>query len=67
MVDETPKEDSRQSGIMMCTFRFFDPRSPRNTKLIVKAVTDIKALKYAKRELGKDVTGLSMEVISYRR
>lgn len=66
MIDTTPKEQLHIDGVMLCTFRFFEPDSPENTRLIVKAKTDVKALEYASKELGDIAFDLYMEVIEYR-
>ena len=64
--DNTPKEQLHIDGVMLCTFRFFDPELPKNTRLIVKAKSDVKALEYAEKELGDMAYDLSMEIIEYR-
>jgi hypothetical protein len=66
MIDETPKEQLHIDGVMLCTFRFFDSELPKNTRLIVKAKSDVKALEYAEKELGDMAYDLSMEIIAYR-
>ncbi len=66
IIDNTPKEQLHIDGVMLCTFRFFDPELPKNTRLIVKAKTDMKALEYAEKELGDMAYDLSMEIIEYR-
>ena len=66
MIDKTPKEQLHIEGVMLCTFRFFESVLPKDTKLIVKAKSDVKALEYAHRELGDIVYDLSMEIIEYK-
>jgi hypothetical protein len=66
MIDKTEEKYSNNEGVMLCTYRFFDPEFPEFTRLIVKSKNDNKAMELGRLEIGDVIYDLGVEIIEYR-